>query len=81
MQLPEARELDTRRRLFRLYPEAREMRPPPMIEIAIEGIASALRGRDADFSEVALDWEGISAVQPARLRVRPHHSARRNPHL
>ena len=27
VQLPEARELETRRRLFRLYPEAREMRP------------------------------------------------------
>ena len=60
VQLPEARELDTRRRLFRVYPEARDMRPPPVIEIAIEGIAGALRGRDADFSEIALDWEGVS---------------------
>src|SRR6201995_4482054 len=60
VQLPEARELDTRRRLYRLYPEAREMRPPPMVAIATEGIAAALRGRDADFHEVALDWEGIS---------------------
>ena len=60
VQLPEARELDTRRRLYRLYPEAREMRPPPMVETAIQGIAAALRGRDADFSEIALDWEGIS---------------------
>ncbi len=60
VQLPEARELDTRRRLFRVYPEARDMRPPPAIEIAIEGIAGALRGRDADFSEIALDWEGVS---------------------
>ena len=60
VQLPEARELDTRRRLYRLYPEAREMRPPPMVEIAIQGIAAALRGRDADFSDVTLDMEGIS---------------------
>ena len=60
VQLPEARELDTRRRLFRVYPEARDMRPPPVIEIAIEGIAGALRGRDADFSEIALDMEGVS---------------------
>ena len=28
VQLPEAREIDTRRRLYRLYPEAREQRPP-----------------------------------------------------
>ena len=59
VQLPEARELDTRRRLFRLYPEAREMHPSPMIEIAVQAIATALRGRDADFSEIALDMEGI----------------------
>ena len=60
VQLPEARELDTRRRLFRLYPDAREMRPSAMIEIATQAIATALRGRDADFSEVALDMEGVS---------------------
>ena len=60
VQLPEARELDTRRRLFRVYPEAREHAPAADIEIAIEGIAALLRGRDADFSEIALDMEGIS---------------------
>src|SRR5689334_12371954 len=60
VQLPEARELETRRRLFRLYPEAREMSPPAMIALATEGIANALRGRDADFSDIALDLEGIS---------------------
>ena len=37
VQLPEAREIDTRRRLFRLYPEAREQRPPVMVATAIEG--------------------------------------------
>jgi methylated-DNA-[protein]-cysteine S-methyltransferase len=60
VQLPEARELETRRRLFRLYFEAREMRPPPMVEIAIEAITGALRGHDADFSDVTLDMDGIS---------------------
>jgi methylated-DNA-[protein]-cysteine S-methyltransferase len=60
VQLPEPRELETRRRLLRLYPEARELSPPPMIAIAAQGIASALRGRDADFSEIALDMEGVS---------------------
>ena len=60
VQLPEARELDTRRRLYRLYPEAREIHPPPMVETATQGIAAALRGRDADFSDVALDMEGVS---------------------
>lgn len=60
VQLPETRELETRRRLFRLYPEAREMSPPPMVAIATQGIANVLRARDADFSDVALDMEGIS---------------------
>ena len=29
VQLPEAREIETRRRLYQLYPEARELSPPP----------------------------------------------------
>ncbi len=61
VQLPEAREIETRRRLFRLYPEARELRPPLNIEIAIEGIVALLRGEAADLSEVMLDMTGIPA--------------------
>jgi methylated-DNA-[protein]-cysteine S-methyltransferase len=59
VQLPEARELETRRRMYRVYPEAREQRPPLNTEIAIEGIVALLRGGDADMSEVALDCTGI----------------------
>jgi methylated-DNA-[protein]-cysteine S-methyltransferase len=59
VQLPEAREIDTRRRLFHLYPEARETRPTPNAEAAIEGIVVLLRGETADFSEVTLDMGGI----------------------
>ena len=61
VQLPEAREIDTRRRLFQLYPDARELRPPLNTEIAIEGIAALLRGCDGDFSDVTLDISGIPA--------------------
>jgi methylated-DNA-[protein]-cysteine S-methyltransferase len=61
VQLPEAREIDTRRRLFQLYPEARECRPPLNVEIAIEGITALLRGGVSDLSEVALDMTGIPA--------------------
>jgi methylated-DNA-[protein]-cysteine S-methyltransferase len=61
VQLPEAREIETRRRLFGLYPGAREMRPPLPIEIAIEGIVALLRGQAGDFSDVTLDFEGIPA--------------------
>ena len=61
VQLPEAREIDTRKRLFQLYPEARELRPPLNVEIAIEGIKALLRGGDSDLSEVTLDVTGIPA--------------------
>ena len=59
VQLPEAREIETRRRLFRLYPEAREQPPPLNAEIAIGGIVALLRGGEADFSQVAVDMTGI----------------------
>ena len=59
VQLSEAREIDTRRRLLRLHPEARELPPPPNAALAIENIAAALRGGDIDFADVALDMEGI----------------------
>jgi methylated-DNA-[protein]-cysteine S-methyltransferase len=63
VQLPEAREIDTRRRLFQLYPDARELRPTLNAEIAIEGIAALLRGGHSDLSEVALDMTGIPAFK------------------
>jgi methylated-DNA-[protein]-cysteine S-methyltransferase len=59
VQLPEAREIETRRRLFQLFPDARELRPPPDIQSAIEGIAALLRGKVADLSGVGLDMTGI----------------------
>jgi len=59
VQLPEAREIDTRRRLFRLFPEARELRPPLNTELAIEGIVALLRGGGSDLTDVTLDTTGI----------------------
>jgi methylated-DNA-[protein]-cysteine S-methyltransferase len=61
VQLPEAREIETRKRLFKLYPDARERRPPGDAEIAIEGIVALLRGKPADLCDVALDTSGVSA--------------------
>jgi methylated-DNA-[protein]-cysteine S-methyltransferase len=61
VQLPEAREIETRKRLFQLYPDAREMRPPLNTEAAIEGITALLRGEMGDVSEVTLDIAGIHA--------------------
>ena len=59
VQLPEAREIETRKRLFQLYPDARELRAPMNVEIAIEAITALLRGQAPDFSDVTLDMTGI----------------------
>lgn len=61
VQLPEAREIETRRRLYQLYPDAREARPPPNVQIAIEGIVAMLRGQAGDLSDISLDMTGIHA--------------------
>ncbi|QIG99472.1 MULTISPECIES: methylated-DNA--[protein]-cysteine S-methyltransferase [unclassified Bradyrhizobium] len=61
VQLPELREIETRKRLFQHYPDAREMRPPEEVEAAIEGIAATLRGGDGDLAGIALDMSGIPA--------------------
>jgi methylated-DNA-[protein]-cysteine S-methyltransferase len=61
VQLPEAREIETRRRLFQLYPDAHEMRPTPQVGHAIEGIVALLHGDAADLSGVSLDMNGIHA--------------------
>ena len=69
VQLPEAREIDTRRRLFRLYSEAREQRPPLNAEIAIEGIVALLRGANGDLAEVVLDMTGHHAFNQRVYQV------------
>jgi methylated-DNA-[protein]-cysteine S-methyltransferase len=61
VQLPETREIETRRRLYRLYPDAREMRPPLNVEIAIENIIALLQGQAGNLSDLALDMNGIPA--------------------
>jgi methylated-DNA-[protein]-cysteine S-methyltransferase len=61
VQLPEPREIETRKRLFKHFPEARETHPPPYVQLAIEGIGALLRGESADFSAVTLDMNGIPA--------------------
>jgi methylated-DNA-[protein]-cysteine S-methyltransferase len=66
VQLPEAREIETLRRLFKLFPEARELRPTSSIAAAIDAIAATLRGQDVDLADIQLD---ISNVSPFNQRV------------
>jgi methylated-DNA-[protein]-cysteine S-methyltransferase len=47
--------------MLRQYPDARELRPPLNVEIAIDGIVALLRGQASDLSDVTLDMSGIHA--------------------
>ena len=69
VQLPEAREIDTRRRLFQLYPEARETRPSPNVEVAIEGIVALLRGEPSDLTDITLDMSGIHVFDQRTYQI------------
>jgi len=66
VQLPEAREIETRARVLRLFPGANEASPPPDVQRALDGIVALLRGEAVDLSGVALDME---RVPPFHRRV------------
>lgn len=63
VRLPEAREIETRRRLLLQFPEAREITPPAEIEQAIEGIVTLLAGTPFDLCDIALDMAGVAPFQ------------------
>jgi methylated-DNA-[protein]-cysteine S-methyltransferase len=69
VQLPEAREIETRKRLFYLYPDARESKPVPNVEAAIEGMVALLRGGVANFSDVTLDMHGIHVFDQRTYQI------------
>ncbi len=46
---------------FPSIPTPAKRRPPPNVELAIEGIVALLRGEASDFSDVTLDMGGILA--------------------
>ncbi len=60
MQLPEARERDTRARVVQRFPDAREAAPPLDVQRAIDGVVALLRGEASDLSQVTLDMDGVS---------------------
>jgi O-6-methylguanine DNA methyltransferase len=60
VQLPLARESETRARLRQQVPGAGESTPPAQIQRVVEDIVGLLRGEARDLSAVALDMEGIS---------------------
>lgn len=59
VQLADVREIETRRRLLRQFPEARELRPSADIQIVIESICALLRGQFAELSDIPLDMSDL----------------------
>jgi methylated-DNA-[protein]-cysteine S-methyltransferase len=66
VQLPGAGEAETRARLRRRFPEAREAAPPAEVRRALDGIAAVLDGEAGDLSAVVLDMD---RVPPFNRRV------------
>jgi methylated-DNA-[protein]-cysteine S-methyltransferase len=59
VQLPEGSAPETRARLRRRFPEARQARPPAPVRRAIEGVVALLRGEASALETVALDMDGV----------------------
>jgi methylated-DNA-[protein]-cysteine S-methyltransferase len=66
VQLPETREVETRARLLRQFPNAREAAPPADVQWAIDGIVALLEGEASDLSTVRLD---LDRLPPFHRRV------------
>jgi O-6-methylguanine DNA methyltransferase len=60
VQLPEGRDSETRARVARRYPDAREAPPPTDVQRAVDAISSLLRGEAADLSSISLDMDRVS---------------------
>jgi methylated-DNA-[protein]-cysteine S-methyltransferase len=58
-QLPEARDGETRARLRRRFPDAREAAPPPDVQRALDAITALLAGGRSALDAVALDMDGV----------------------
>jgi methylated-DNA-[protein]-cysteine S-methyltransferase len=61
LQLPEADDDRTRRRMLRRWPDAREETPPAAVQQAIDGVVTLLSGAAVDLSTVPLDMERVPA--------------------
>jgi methylated-DNA-[protein]-cysteine S-methyltransferase len=61
VQLPEAREGETRARVLQRFPGACEAPPPPDVARARDQIVALLRGEARDLSAIALDMGGVPA--------------------
>jgi methylated-DNA-[protein]-cysteine S-methyltransferase len=84
VRLPEAREIETRRRLLLQFAEAREAKPPEDVEQAIEGIVALLRGEACDLTDAPLDMAGLPPFHRRvyeTVRLIPHGQTRTHAEL
>lgn len=61
VQLPEGSESETRARLRRRFPDAREAPPPASVERAIDGVVALLRGEPSRLETITLDMDAVPA--------------------
>ena len=59
VQLPETGETETRARLLRRFPDAREASQSADIQLVIDGIVALLAGEPSDLSNAVLDLDGV----------------------
>jgi O-6-methylguanine DNA methyltransferase len=59
IQLPENRDAETRARLLRRHPDAKEISPPADVQRALDQITALLRGETSDLSAIALDMDKV----------------------
>lgn len=72
LQLPEASDVETERRVVRRVPRAVEAEPPPAIRHAIEGIVALLAGERTPAAELAfveLDLRGVPEFERSVYEV------------
>ena len=62
VQLPEADEGATRRRMQRRFPQMIELPPPAHVESVCRGIEALLRGEPDELSTVRLDMDGVPTL-------------------
>src|SRR5438034_9094599 len=59
VRLPERRDSETRARIVKRFPHAREALPPRLVQDALERIVALLQGQAIDLSSIALDLDSV----------------------
>src|SRR2546423_8449698 len=69
VRLPERRDSETRARIVKRFPHAREALPPQPVQHALERIVALLQGEAIDLSSIALDLDGVPDFDREVYRV------------